>query len=505
MSNCQMISSTAWKRSRSLFALLTILVGLLILSCGIITGGSPSTRSSSSGIQGIEVARVPVGPKIASIALPQGAEIVFPAGSLSDSSTFVAYQLKGNPNGIPIGVPAAEGFEFKFSNNIKPVSLVEILLPVKMNNKEDPSLFTIYRSDDGFNWVDIGGIVEGAKIKAWTDHFSYFWVVKNLAPHRPIEFVNQGWFDARIFVATYLPDPSYAVGAPPQAAAISVAPSTLPALNPGRYLSLPVGGYTFCYDWYNPPPRMFHAYTAQVGVFDYSPKYIEGAVWVVITPGREAKIFDGPCGSTPPPQTSPGVRQSPPSTFVVKTPTLSGMVFTPTSTQIILTLTRTRTPVVTSQYATRTPTKTLVNYLPYYNAWIKRIEDLRNEFIQKNCTPPYSGCAIDIGDVGTAARNGLYTHYTVNLHSSYITFAKSLEDQLLAALRPCLQEMVDNRFKGVDLDVRRGVQSQCIRNSVGVIWDREYRRIFETSCRANCGEQGKIGVIEGSPWYCACK
>jgi hypothetical protein len=428
------------------------------------------------------------------------------------------YQLKGNPYGVSAagGLPVGEGYEIKLSNNQQPASLVEIRLPIQTSVGVDSSRYTVFRSEDGISWDDIGGIVEGNKIRTWTDHFTYFWPALIPAPLRPIQFINFGYYTARVFVDTYTPNPAYATAAMPGGVAVSPAPTASGAIPWSRFLILPVGAYTFCYDWQIEDGKWRHAFTLTEGLFDYDPRYLEGAHSLNIMPGTEVKWLDGQCpaarrapaggpvrpapGTFTPTNTRTPLQQLPSYTFTVTlTPRVSGGAFTLTPTR-----TRTRTPI-TSSGGSRTPTKTLVNYLPYYNAWIKRIEDLRKEFIEKNCTPPYSGCVVDIGGLPTPATNGLNTHYTVNLHSSYITFAKSLEDQLLAALRPCLQEMVDNRFKGVNLDVRRGIQGQCIQNGPGAIWDREYRRIFETSCGANCGEIGKIGVIEGSPWYCACK
>jgi hypothetical protein len=112
---------------------------------------------------------------------------------------------------------------------------------------------------------------------------------------------------------------------------------------------------------------------------------------------------------------------------------------------------------------------------------------------------------MDVFGMPTPIRTYLYTDYSVNLHSSYVTFAKSLEDQLLAGLRQCFQEFLDNRTKIPNLDARKAVQSQCINDKVGKLWDVESRRIHETSCRAMCGEMGKIGVVEGVPAACVCK
>jgi hypothetical protein len=335
-----------------------------------------------------------------------------------------------------------------------------------------------------------------------------------------MEFINQGWFNARIVVDTYKPDPNYAAAAFPGGVAVAFAPPAGPS--PSRYLLLPVGAYTFCYDWQD--GAMYHAITALTGLANSAPSDREGAYGVIITPGREARRFDGPCPNAPP--VTSGAAGSPvPTRAATRTPTAqqigsapntrtptvtvsrAGAGVTPTATW---TPTRTRpaaatvTPTARKAVQSPPPTRTPVDYVRYRDAWWKRIEDLRNEFIQKNCTPSYSGCAVDIKGMPTPARNSLYTYYSVNLHPSYLTFAQSLEDQLLVALRKCFQEFIDSKGKG-NLDVRVGAQGKCIYDHVDVLWQKEWTRIHETSCRAACGEQGKIGVVEGSPRVCVCK
>ena len=340
------------------------------------------------------------------------------------------------------------------------------------------------------------------------------------APLRPIEFVNQGWFDARVVVDSYKPDPNYAAAAFPTGAAITFAPPAAPS--PSRYLRLPVGMYTFCYDWND--GAFHHAFTAQTGLSDSLPTYLEGATWVVIIPGREAKIFDGPCPTATPARG--GANDSPVPTRVptgtatatltaqtaggaphTRTPTVTvparaGIAATPTRTS---TPTRAKTPTVGRANQSPTPTRTRINYIPYRDAWLKKCDDLRNEFEKKNCTPIYSGCAMDVRGMPTTARQYLYTDYTLNLHPSYLTFAQSLEDQLLAALRKCFQEFIDNKSKIPNLDVRVGAQNKCINDNVLAVWEKEILRIHETSCRARCGEEGKTGVVEGVPRVCVCK
>jgi hypothetical protein len=125
--------------------------------------------------------------------------------------------------------------------------------------------------------------------------------------------------------------------------------------------------------------------------------------------------------------------------------------------------------------------------------------------VKKNCTPIYSGCEMDVRGMPVPAMNYLYTDYSVNLHRSYLTFAQSLEDQLLAALRKCFQEFIDKKAANINLGVRVGEENKCIADNVDAVWQKESLRIHETSCRAACGEQGKTGVVEGVPKVCVCR
>jgi hypothetical protein len=504
-------------------------VALSMLGCGAFTVRAPSSEPASSAGQAAEIARIAMGPKGGKVAGPQGVEVSVPEGAFPETTNLVIYSLKEAPATMREtgATPAGQGFDITLTGGMLPAQPVEIRLPIKTSSGVDNSFYSVYASEDGKKWVDIGGLVEDSSIRAWTAHFTIFWPVRVPAPLRPIEFVNNGWFDARIVVDTYKPDPNYAAAARPAGVAVSAAPTSPAAPSPSRYLLLPAGAYTFCYDWYD--GKFHHALTALTGLSENSPRYFEGAHWMAIAPGREAKSLDGPCPTAPPTRAGAG---GPPVLARTPTPTATatatsrvaggsphtatatatvrraGVAVTPTPTR---TPTRTNTPTVTITPRTGganrspTPAPTRVNYLPYRNAWLKRCDDLRNEFVRKNCSPTYSGCAVDVRGMPTTPLQYLYTDYSVNLHRSYVTFAQSLEDQLLAALRKCFQEFIDNRSKIPNLDVRVGAQNKCIAENVLSIWDKESLRIHETSCRARCGEEGKIGVVEGVPRVCVCK
>jgi hypothetical protein len=69
-------------------------------------------------------------------------------------------------------------------------------------------------------------------------------------PYRPVGFVNHGTIAARVMAWTYIPQGS-ATEAPPSDTSTISFPPNVPGLwpNPSRFLSLPLGKYTWCYEW----------------------------------------------------------------------------------------------------------------------------------------------------------------------------------------------------------------------------------------------------------------
>lgn len=509
-----------YKRSSSSAILTILVIAIVTLGCGNFPVSISTRQSTAKSIQSEEISRGSVNASGANISSPQGAAVIIPKGTLSKSASYTFYRLKGQPDWMAGSgvIPAGDGIEFTLSGDDQLANPVEIRLPIKVPSSEDSTFYTIY-AYDGKYWTDIGGIVEGSTIKTWTTHFTSFWPGRDPSPRRPIGFINQGYYNARVMVETYQPDPYYEPVAFPMGSTVSFAPTSPGSPNSSRYLFVPVGTYTFCYDWTDGKDVDKNGYfdyyfsiTAVTGVFDYDPTYIEGAKWLVITPGRESKYQPGTCRTTPP--TTSGFL------FRTRTPTptpgiIGGITITPTKTktktptkvtQITITRsptpTKTRTPTKTGTTSTRTPTRTRVNYLPFYNSYQKRINDQRRVYQEKNCANRnnYSGCWEDI--FGMPSGLYLYSDYWANVHSSFIPLAQSLEDQFLAGLKKCYEEFLAS--KTYNLDVRKGEQSACI-SKLSETGDKEVVRIREVSCSASCSEQGKSGVVEGVPRACYCK
>ncbi|HEY9075179.1 MAG TPA: hypothetical protein VIO61_01455 [Anaerolineaceae bacterium] len=505
-----------------------LLLFFLTLGCISFSFPAPFRTPVSQGIQAVEVARGRMDEKGGKISSKQGLEIILPAGALDDQYEYAVYQLKGVPEWMPaVGIlPAGDGYEITFQGLKKLAAPAEIRMPLSVSSNVDRSLYSIFTSD-GEEWSDAGGIVDGRTIRTWTTHFSLFFPGQAPTPHRPVGFNNIGIYNATINVNSYVPDPAFPPAAFPTGSTVSFTP-TSPGIPSSRYLLVPVGTFIFCIEWTDGKDEnkdnyfdYYHVFSVPFSVFESDPKALEMAKSMQITPGQYAKPLAGICPrATPAPPFFPVRTRTPTRTPLVDqprsggkttwTPTLTqktddhapGIRYTPTFT-FTPTRTRTRTLTLPTRGGTLPPSRTRINYLPYYKAWIKRCDDLRYEYQQKNCKPIYSGCFDDILGVPTPLREYLYTDYWVNLHPSYLTFAQSLEDQILAGVKKCYEEFLA-KPKTINLDVRKGEQSACIFAEMAKI-DKELARIRQTSCSAACGEQGKTGVLEGSPLGCNCK
>ena len=69
-------------------------------------------------------------------------------------------------------------------------------------------------------------------------------------PLKPVGFINHGMYNATVRAWTWIPLGAEAQDTPPEASTVSTA-STSPGLwpNPSRFLSLPLGTYTWCIEW----------------------------------------------------------------------------------------------------------------------------------------------------------------------------------------------------------------------------------------------------------------
>jgi len=127
-------------------------------------------------------------------------------------------------------------------------------------------------------------------------------------PTRPVGFVNHGSYNAVVMPFTFVPLGNGTPAPPPVVSTISSVP-TSPGLwpNPSRFLSLPFGTYTWCFEWdegdldNDSHLDYFHSLDIRpVTVDENSPDDHDLAIQVDFsTPPEGSEILSGPCGDQP--------------------------------------------------------------------------------------------------------------------------------------------------------------------------------------------------------------
>lgn len=209
---------------------------------------STSAGGSSSTLQASEGTTMVVGPAGGEVSGPDGVVVSFPEGSVSEEVN-VEVRVASTPEIPGEAVPAGDAYSVSLSDDVAISGVVTLSLPLQRVPAGEDDRYTVLRWD-GSNWEDVGGLVEGDLIRVQLSEISLFQPAYSGIIHRPVSFVNHGPNDAVAHPWTYLPaeeggstvfpDPSTASFAPG-------APGGWP--NPSRFLSLPLGTYTWCYDW----------------------------------------------------------------------------------------------------------------------------------------------------------------------------------------------------------------------------------------------------------------
>jgi hypothetical protein len=126
---------------------------------------------------------------------------------------------------------------------------------------------------------------------------------------KPVGFVNHGTIDAMIMPCTWVPDGSQEPAPPPSASTISThsgAPGLWP--NPSRFLSLPLGTYTWCIQWDEGDQDgdgkidYFYFIDRRTVTLTREDKDEPEFAWQVdfsAPPGPGTEIFPGTCGEAP--------------------------------------------------------------------------------------------------------------------------------------------------------------------------------------------------------------
>lgn len=241
------------RRSRWLTVALA-LGGVFVAVCAL-TGTFYLARSylfdregSAGGVKPIgETISEKIGPKGGEVIHPGGAKVVVPEDVLTkETEVNVTKASVVPPLPVEYGVSSAgpvyavtvpEGTELQ--------GVVELLLPLEREAGADEGLYAVLRWD-GASWEDIGGLVEGDFIRVQVSQFSFFQPVLGSASRKPLEFVNQGIYDAVVRPWTYGPQPS--IGPVPLPAVALSCPAYDPDISP-NCMSLPLGVYSFCIEY----------------------------------------------------------------------------------------------------------------------------------------------------------------------------------------------------------------------------------------------------------------
>ena len=219
---------------------------------GPTSGGSGPVAVSPSDAQSPvgAAASAVIGPEGGEVVGPGGARAIVPEGALAREAEIRIAEAPAGPE-VPaqfLSSPAGPAYEVTMPEGTELYGAVELLLPLEYQEGVDGNLLTVFRWD-GSTWWDVGGFVEGDAIRVQLDHFSIFRPVLSYAPRRSVGFLNHGPYDAVIRAWTYVPRSSDTLAPPPAASTVSFAPGAPAWPNPGRFLSLPMGTYTFCIDW----------------------------------------------------------------------------------------------------------------------------------------------------------------------------------------------------------------------------------------------------------------
>jgi hypothetical protein len=229
-----------------------------------------------------------------------GARIIVPTGTLTQQAEFSASAV-ASPPVLPeefLVSAAGPAYEINMSSTQELNGVIEIVLPLERQSGVDDALYTVFQWDDGV-WQDAGGQVEDNYIHVYVTHFSTFQPVIGYYQRRPVGFVNYGPYSAGIRPWTFVPRYSDTPAPPPVVSTVSFPPDT-PGLwpNPSRFLSLPLGDYTFCLDWTDGQDRdeddyfdYYHGFTNLITLNENLPTSLDLALSVDINttgglPGR---------------------------------------------------------------------------------------------------------------------------------------------------------------------------------------------------------------------------
>ncbi len=226
-----------------LFAGLLTLFMVVSLACNLvelrsIRIGSGAELSSFVGSDG----GIAIGPGDVKLIVPEGAFTQPTKISIEEVAT-----VPSLPKELDIAI-AGKPVEITIFAQAEADAVFELVLPLEREEGVPDDQYSVLRWD-GTRWTTAGGFVSGDNIRVWTNQFSIFLPTRSGWIHRPVSFVNDGPYNATVMPWTYEPfDPASVL--PPGLSTVSFAPGN-PGVwpNPSRFLTLPLGLYTFCIEW----------------------------------------------------------------------------------------------------------------------------------------------------------------------------------------------------------------------------------------------------------------
>jgi hypothetical protein len=487
----------------------------ILLACNILTFRQQVLSSS----QPVNVNAV-IGPSGGILSHPGGMQLNIPAGALSTdvNVSILTANASDVTSELYQSVEYAGQLYSVDAGGVEMSGPIELRFKIEILQGKDPSLYTVYtRPSGGGVWTDAGGFIEGDWLKIWTSHLSMFVPVAGGNIHRPIGFINSGPYHATVTVSGYRADPRYTVDPRlfPFPSTVSFAPSAPYWPNPSRFLSLPPGGYIFCYYWTDGRDEnkdsimdYYHSYTSPIFELGIeSPNDMDMAPNINIrTDNSDAK--PGDCGTyqnttsvLPPlaPRATPITQEEEPEPEddITITPSITAhlpITITPSITMGPPTKTRTKTP-------TASETRKRVDWQIPNNEFRKKADDNFASCAERNCKPVYSGCYLDCSNVPTYFKNAIFNSYFINLEpEDYIPRADSVAEYVLEHQKSCNEAFLNSKGSNT-----RGKELyDCIKkySEVGM---KMLDVAFQQTCSVHCSREGKIGVVEGVPRVCNCK
>ncbi len=343
--------------------------------------------------------------------------------------------------------------------------------------------------------------------------------MESLNPHRPVGFINEGPYHATVTVAGYRPDPLYTRDPRlfPFPSTVSFAPSAPYWPNPSRFLSLPVGGYSFCYYWTDKQDK------DKDGYFDMYHTYLWDAITLTVDMPTDLDLAPNLTIHTDLPDAEPGdcgrlERDVSVMPTALKLPTYTPMLEERAGTPSATITLRGRTPTVGSS-ATETPFPTYTRYPSTTSTPVSRhrptlsyqeIRDIQEEFIKRlykaqqdctedECDPAYSTCALQCSSGTHYIQVNVYHEDFLQHDPDYRYRVDPIADYVVDHLVACNNQFLNDRSTD-----RKAKLDECV-----YMIDNETRkmllRVWEQSCSLYCSEEDKTGELLWSPLRCYCK